>query len=374
MLVHHAALSRQIQDIFCAWGMGADDAAVVAGILVETDLRGIDSHGVSMLPMYEQMVTAGTLNMRPAPVVERDTPVLALINADAGIGHTVARRAMALACDKAAAQGIGVVSVYNSHHFGAAGLYAEMATARGQLGFITSSARTVTVIPTHGAVPMLGTNPIAFGAPAARNPPFLLDMATSTVAVNKVKVYALNDKPLPQGWVVDGKGNPVTDAALGLKLCVEQVSGGLLPLGGDAETGGHKGYGLAMFAQILGSTLAGRLVLAAAQQGQRQAGGRQHRSLLHGHRPGGFQGAGRIRAGHGRHHRDAARHAPCRRRATRAGGRRPGARHARRTPGRRHSDARDAAVATARDCRASRGCVRDGRDGLSCFNSSACGR
>ena len=257
MFVHHAALSRQIQDIFCAWGMGADDATLVAGILVETDLRGIDSHGVSMLPMYEQMVKAGTLNMRPKPVVERDTPVLALINADAGIGHTVARRAMAMACDKAAAQGIGVVSVYNSHHFGAAGLYAEMATARGQLGFITSSARTVTVIPTYGAVPMLGTNPIAFGAPAARNPPFLLDMATSTVAVNKVKVYALNDKPLPAGWVVDGKGHAVTDAALGLKLCVEQVSGGLLPLGGDTETGGHKGYGLAMFAQILGSTLAG---------------------------------------------------------------------------------------------------------------------
>ena len=96
MFVHHAALSRQIQDIFCAWGMGADDATLVAGILVETDLRGIDSHGVSMLPMYEQMVKAGTLNMRPKPVVERDTPVLALINADAGIGHTVARRAMAM--------------------------------------------------------------------------------------------------------------------------------------------------------------------------------------------------------------------------------------------------------------------------------------
>jgi LDH2 family malate/lactate/ureidoglycolate dehydrogenase len=257
MLVHSAALSRQIQEIFCAWGMAKEDAAVVAGILVETDLRGIDSHGVSMLPMYEQMVQAGTLNMRPHPVVERDTPVLALINADAGIGHTVTRRAMQLACDKAQAHGIGVVSVHNSHHFGAAGLYAEMATERGLLGFITSSARTVTVIPTHGAVPMLGTNPIAFGAPAGRHPPFLLDMATSTVAVNKVKVYALNNKPLPAGWVVDGKGQPVTDAAQAFKLCVEQVSGGLLPLGGDADTGGHKGYGLAMFAQLLGSTLAG---------------------------------------------------------------------------------------------------------------------
>ena len=257
MLVQHAALSRQIVDIFRAWGMGAEDAETVAEILVETDLRGIDSHGVSMLPMYEGMVKAGTLNMRPTLVVERDTPVLALINAGGGIGHTVMRRAMAMACDKAKNVGIGVVSVYNSHHFGAAGLYAETAAERGLLGFVTSSARTLAVIPTRGAVPMLGTNPIAFAAPASRNPPFLLDMATSTVAVNKVKVYALNDKPLPVGWVVDGKGRNVTDAAAGLKLCSEQVEGGLLPLGGNTETAGYKGYGLAMLAQLLGSTLAG---------------------------------------------------------------------------------------------------------------------
>ena len=252
-----AALLQQVARIFCAWGLSEEDAAVVADILIETDLRGIDSHGVSMLPMYEQMVHAGTLNMRPQATVERDTPILALINADAGIGHPIARRAMAMACDKAALNGIGVVSVYNSHHFGAAGIYVEMAASRGLLGIITSSARTVTVIPTRGSVPMLGTNPIAFAAPAARNPPFILDMATSTVAVNKVKVYALNKKPLPLGWVVDGQGRYVTDPELGLKLCVEQASGGLLPLGGGTETGGHKGYGLAMLAQILGSTLAG---------------------------------------------------------------------------------------------------------------------
>ncbi|HSW19418.1 MAG TPA: Ldh family oxidoreductase [Ramlibacter sp.] len=257
MLVPSAALLRQIKSILSAWGMGDEEAGVVAEILVETDLRAIDSHGVSMLPMYEQMVKAGTLNMRPCPVVERDTPVVALINADAGLGHCVARRAMALACDKAAAHGIGAVSVYNSHHFGAAGIYAEMAAERGMLGLITSSARSVAVIPTRGSVPMLGTNPIAFAAPAAKNPHFLLDMATSTVAVNKVKVYALNGKTLPAGWIVDGKGQSVTDAALGLKLCVEQVAGGLLPLGGDVDTGGHKGYGLAMLAQLLGSTLAG---------------------------------------------------------------------------------------------------------------------
>lgn len=257
MLVHHATLSRFVEDIFIAWGMDEEGAATVAELLVETDLRGIDSHGVSMLPMYEQMVQARTLNMRPCVAVERDTPVLALLNADAGLGHPVARQAMALACDKAAAQGIGIVSVYNSHHFGAAGLYAEMASSRGLLGFITSSTRSVAVIPTRGAVPMLGTNPIAFAAPATRNPPFVLDIATSTVAVNKVKVYALNDKALPQGWVVDSQGRHVTDASAALKLCVEQVAGGLLPLGGTSETGGHKGYGLAMFAQILGSTLAG---------------------------------------------------------------------------------------------------------------------
>lgn len=257
MYVQAEQLLTFTRDILIAWGMRADDAQTTADLLVETDLRAIDSHGVSMLPMYEKMYEQGTLNMTPARTIVRDTPVLALIDADRGLGHPIAREAMLLACEKARTSGIGMVGVRNSHHFGATGLYAEMAAQRGMLGLVTSSTSVAGVIPTHGAEPLLGTNPIAFAAPGQRHAPFVLDMSTSTVAVNKVKVYAFNDKPLPAGWVVDGRGEPVRDSSAALALCHAQRDGGITPLGGDTETGGHKGYGLSVMVQILSSALTG---------------------------------------------------------------------------------------------------------------------
>jgi len=164
---------------------------------------------------------------------------------------------MNLALDKCAAQGIAAVSVVNSHHFGAAGHYAAMAPRRGMIGLVTSSARTVAVVPTFAAEPMLGTNPIAFAAPAGRNPPVLLDMATSVVAANKVRMRALKGEDVPPGWVVDGEGRPVTDGAAALAFALERPEGGLNPIGGTREMGSHKGYGLGLMVQILGATLAG---------------------------------------------------------------------------------------------------------------------
>lgn len=250
-------LRTQVLLVLEAWGMPAPDREVVADMLVETDLRGIESHGASMLPLYDAMRRAGGLNMTPQPRVVRENAATAVIDADAGLGHPVAIRAMNLAVDKCLSAGIGAVSVFNSHHFGAAGLYAEIAAQRGAVALVASSARTVAVIPTGGAVPMLGTNPIAFAAPTRRNEPFLLDMSTSAVAANKVKVYDYHRTPLPVGWVVDGAGQPVTDPQEGFRLCMDGGAGGLMPLGGSRETGAHKGYGLAVMAQLLGSTLAG---------------------------------------------------------------------------------------------------------------------
>lgn len=251
------ALLSLTESILLAWGMGAPDARTTAQLLVETDLRAIDSHGVSMLPMYEGLLRQGTLNMRPQRRTVRDTPVIALIDGDRGLGHPIAREAMLLACAKARVSGLAAVGVRNSHHFGATGLYAEMAAEHGLIGFVTSSTSVAGVIPTGGAKPLLGTNPIAFAAPAKRHRPFVLDMSTSTVAVNKVKVYALNGRALPAGWVVDGRGRTVRDPAQALALCHEQRDGGLMPLGGDTESGGHKGYGLAVMVQILASALTG---------------------------------------------------------------------------------------------------------------------
>src|SRR5260370_15204050 len=117
---------------------------------------------------------------------------------------------------------------------------------------VTSATRGVTMVPTFGAEPIMGTNPLAFAAPAKRNPPFQLDMATTTVAAGKVKVYKLNHKPLPPGWVVDASGQTVTDPVEAFSHVFEQPEGGITPLAGTRDLVGHQVYGLALLVHILG--------------------------------------------------------------------------------------------------------------------------
>ena len=250
----------QIAAILAAWGMPEDLRATTVEAMTYADLAGIDSHGLSMLMMYEGGLHAGKLELAARPRVVREGPATALLDAGAGLGHPAGVKAMRLAIEKALAVGVGAVAVRNSHHFGAAGYYAAMAPERGLLGLVASSTRDVTVIPTRGTVPVLGTNPLAFAAPAGRNRPFLLDMSTSTAAANKVKVYELNGRPVPVGWVLDERGAPVTDPARAMDLVWRRTAargGGLTPLGGAEETGSHKGYGLGVMVQLLASTLAG---------------------------------------------------------------------------------------------------------------------
>jgi LDH2 family malate/lactate/ureidoglycolate dehydrogenase len=247
----------QILSIFDAWGMDAALARTAAEVMIETDLAGVDSHGVSMLMDYDDYRRRGRLNLKARPHVVREGPVTALIDADAGLGHPAAVMGMELALKKAGEMQVGVVTVVNSHHFGAAGYYAAMASKRGMVGMVTSATRTVAVVPTRASVPVLGTNPIAFAAPAKRNSPFLLDMATSSAANNKVKVYGLNGKQIPPGWVLDESGKSVRDADAALEILYKTKKGGLTPLGGTAEMSSHKGYGLALMVHILGGALSG---------------------------------------------------------------------------------------------------------------------
>jgi LDH2 family malate/lactate/ureidoglycolate dehydrogenase len=246
--VRPEVLKRQLEIVLSAWGMTPEKIEAITEVLVETDLRGIESHGASMLPLYDKMRRAGGLNMTPKPKIVQENAATALIDADAGLGHPVAIQAMNLAVKKCKQIGVGAVSVFNSHHFGATGIYAEMAARQGAIALVTSSARTVAVIPTGGTTPVLGTNPIAFAAPSSQGDPFLLDMSTSAVAANKVKVYAYHQTPLPVGWVVDGHGESVSDPKEGFRICMESDVGGLMPMGGTRETGTHKGYGLAVMA------------------------------------------------------------------------------------------------------------------------------
>jgi LDH2 family malate/lactate/ureidoglycolate dehydrogenase len=257
MRVPAKQIREQLESVFRAWGMSDAHAATTAEMMLETDLRGVDSHGISMLPTYDRELRAGRLNVRPVFRTVREGPAMALIDADRSLGHPVSVHAMTLAVDKCRQTAVAVVSVVNSHHFGAAGCYSRLAAERGVIGMVTSATRGVMMVPTRAAEPVMGTNPLAFAAPARRNPPFQLDMATTTVAAGKVKVHKLNHRPLPAGWVVDGQGRPVTDPEEAFRYVFERPEGGITPLGGPPEGGGHKGYGLAVMVHILGGTLAG---------------------------------------------------------------------------------------------------------------------
>ncbi|MGQ9370158.1 Ldh family oxidoreductase [Azospirillum sp. ST 5-10] len=250
-LVPAERLHRQLVAVLRAWGMPASDAGETADVLLEADLRGIDSHGFALLPLYDELRRSGRLVMAAEVRVVRDGAATGLIDGGGGLGAVPSLRAMDLAAAKARTFGLGAVAVRNSNHHGAAGVYALRAAGQGLIGVATTAVHRPAIVPTFGTRPMLGTNPIAFAAPAGRNPPFLLDMATSTAAVGKLKLAARAGTALPEGWALtpDGRSQSDPDRALADKL--------LTPLGGSRELGGHKGYGLAAMVEVLSTVLAG---------------------------------------------------------------------------------------------------------------------
>src|SRR6266545_6063061 len=166
MRVPPKQIRQQLVSVFRAWGMSDAHADTTAEMMVETDLRGVDSHGISMLPTYDKEFRAGRLNMRPVFKTVRNGPAIALVDADASLGHPASVYAMNMAVDKCLVSGVAAVSVVNSHHFGAAGYYSKIAADRGVIGMVTSATRGVSMVPTFGAEPVMGTNPLAFAAPA----------------------------------------------------------------------------------------------------------------------------------------------------------------------------------------------------------------
>jgi LDH2 family malate/lactate/ureidoglycolate dehydrogenase len=251
-------LRAQTTAILKQWGMAEADIALTVPAIVYADISGIDSHGIATLLVYDPLVGDGTLNMTPNITTVTETPAVAVLTADRGLGRPASVRAIDTAVAKAKNIGIGAVAVTDSRHFGAAGYYVRRAARNGLIAIATTTTRTPAVLPTGGAAPVLGTNPLAFAAPTTNGEPLVLDMSTSTVAMNKVKAYALRDEDLPQGWVLDESGRSITDAAAAYRHLVEGVSGGLAPLGGAGTLlGGHKGYGLSLMVQILSAALAG---------------------------------------------------------------------------------------------------------------------
>ncbi|MBM3570881.1 MAG: Ldh family oxidoreductase [Alphaproteobacteria bacterium] len=244
-------LGRQLTAIFTAWGMPADHVDQTVRAMLYADLSGIDSHGISMMALYQQHRKAGKLVMAPKIDVVQDGPVTALIDGGGGLGHAPGTMAMNRAIEKCMQLGLAAVGVRNSNHFGAAGYYAKLAADRGVIGMATTSGWKESIVPTFGAKPMFPTNPIAFAVPAGHNRPFVLDMATSTAAIGKFTLARRHGRKVPKDWALAPGGKPSTDPQVGLDHRL------LTPLGGTREMGSHKGYGLAAMVEILSTVLTG---------------------------------------------------------------------------------------------------------------------
>ncbi len=251
ILVQTERLRGQIADLFKAWGMSERAAHITADVMAYADTHGIDSHGVLMLPLYDELRQDGRLRLSVEPKLVRDRGATCLWDGSGGLGHHPSKLAMEMAIKKARTFGIGMASVRGSQHYGAAGAYAMQAAQEGLLGLSTSAVYRPGIVPTGGLIPMLGTNPIAFAAPGKTQPPFCLDMATSTVAVGKLKLAKLRGQQLPSGWSVDREGQPITDPKRALDIRH------LTPLGALPELSSHKGYGLATMVEILSTVLSG---------------------------------------------------------------------------------------------------------------------
>jgi LDH2 family malate/lactate/ureidoglycolate dehydrogenase len=254
--IDYRELKRFIKDGFIALGVPEADAEICSTVLIESDLRGIESHGIGRFKMYVDRMKEGILNPVCHETIVRETDNTAVIDGGDSLGHVVATHAMQLAIDKARVHNIGMVAVKDSTHFGITGYYPSMAIENDMVGLAFSNARP-SVAPTFGVEPVIGTNPISFGAPSDDKYPFLLDIATSTAQRGKIEVYAREGKETPKGLTIDRNGNEPTDSVGLLDMFVKGTAS-LLPLGGAGEDlGGHKGYGLGVMIEILCAAFSG---------------------------------------------------------------------------------------------------------------------
>lgn len=247
-------LESFMRDVFIGLGVPKKDAGIIANVLITSDLRGIESHGIQRCKMYYDRIKEGIYEAKTKVDIIKEGPVTALLDGNCGMGHVIAYKAMKMAIEKAKKYGLGAVAVRNSTHFGIAGYYSLMAIKEGMIGLVTTNARP-SIPPTFGSEPMLGTNPLTFGAPTDEEFPYLLDCATSIIQRGKVEVYARIDKPLPKNTVIDDNGEFMTDPNEVLEQMLEKRAS-LLPLGGKGEdTAGYKGYGYATVVELLSAAL-----------------------------------------------------------------------------------------------------------------------
>jgi len=243
-LVEIPRLIEFIARALVAVGVPLEDGAQVAALMAESDARGGDAHGVFRLPQYVKQIQQGAVNPRPNIQVINSRAGTALMDGDNALGHLVMKRAAELAMEKARQCGIAWVGTRRSNHAGPAQLYPRMAAAQNMIGIYFCVGNTNLVPPWGGTEVLLSTNPIAIAVPSSRHSSIVLDMATTNTAFGKIRLKAQRGEPMPEGWMIDREGKPLTDAK-------RANEGFLLPIGGA------KGYGLALMIGLLAGTLNG---------------------------------------------------------------------------------------------------------------------
>ena len=233
-----------IRRCFMAVGLPEHDAKTVAMLMTEADANGSDGHGVFRLPQYIERIQSDGINLQSNIHIAEDKGAMALVDGDNAVGHLVMHYATELAMNRAAEHGVSWVGVRHSNHAGPAALYAKMPLKKDMIGIYVAVGSANHLPPWGGTEMLLSTNPIAVAIPANKEPPIVLDMATTVAAYGKVKTAAQRGESIPEGWMIDKLGNPLTDPS-------RANEGFLLPIGGP------KGYGLSLIFGLLAGTLNG---------------------------------------------------------------------------------------------------------------------
>lgn len=241
--IAHQKLKHFSTDVLEAAGLNSEDADFFSDVLVQSNLEGVDSHGVSKLPTYYKRIKEGRIKVNPKVSIKKSGESILLVDGDNGPGPIVIKRAVERMCEVVERTGVCITTFKKSNHFGPASYYSQLFIKKKYISIITSNSPPG-LAPWGGIEPYFGTNPIAFGFPTGTDEPILIDMSTSVVARGKIRLAATNDEEIPGGWAITSNGIPTTDPK-------EALAGSLLPIGGP------KGYTLALAIEILSGLLSG---------------------------------------------------------------------------------------------------------------------
>jgi LDH2 family malate/lactate/ureidoglycolate dehydrogenase len=245
LLIEEKGLRVFAEEAFSKVGLNREHAVLVSDVLIDADLRGVHSHGVHNLPRWARGFLHKHLNAETSCPVVKSFGATAIIDAEGTLGVIASDKAMDLAINLAKENGIGIVGVRNSSHFGPAAYFTTKALKYDQVGFCVTNGPNV-MAPWGGKEPMLCNNPFSYAIPSKEEPPIILDMACSVSARGRIRSMARENQPIPEGWALNKNGEPTTDGR-------EALEGTLSPFGA------YKGYGLAVVNEALSAALTSSL-------------------------------------------------------------------------------------------------------------------